>query len=523
MSTNLNISDEALKTHQKLQNNLPYFAKTQLQIRSKKGKMEPLVFNRAQQYIHYRLEKQLKETGRVRAIILKGRQQGCSTYIAARYYHKATRRGGKAVFILSHHAGTTEALYLMVDRFHSNCPEEVKPTATTANQRRMRFDNESSYVVGTAGSKNVGRGETIQFFHGSEVAFYEDTDSLETGVLQAIAEEPDSESILESTANGVGGFFYAKTMQAVKGEGDYQIIFIPWYWQEEYRKEVPPGTEFTQEERKIQQMYGLDDQQLYWRKAKIIEFRDEWKFKQEYPFTIQEAFQVSSDALISPALVQQARKAKIANSKTAPLILGVDAARQGDRTVLTFRRGRVIEDIKVYQTMDEMQLVGIIADAIDRRGVTKVFCDRASAYGAIDRLKELGYGHYVMGVNFNQTPERPECYNKRAEMYMNMKDWFEDGLVSIPDREDVELDLLSVPKTTLTSNSQHKLIPKEDIKKELGYSPDIADSMALTFAYKVAPNAMHGGVRVITPSNPKYRQRALATRRAMNQMHKPRF
>src|SRR5438046_2199416 len=66
----------------------PSFATEHLHIRSKSGAIVPLVFNRAQAFVHERLEAQRTESGRVRALILKGRQQGCSTYVAARFYHR---------------------------------------------------------------------------------------------------------------------------------------------------------------------------------------------------------------------------------------------------------------------------------------------------------------------------------------------------------------------------------------------------------------------------------------------------
>ena len=52
------------------------FAGSQLMIRSKSGEIKPLVFNAAQRHIHDRIEAQRKSTGKVRALILKGRQQG---------------------------------------------------------------------------------------------------------------------------------------------------------------------------------------------------------------------------------------------------------------------------------------------------------------------------------------------------------------------------------------------------------------------------------------------------------------
>ncbi len=91
---------------------LPSFAKNFLIIHDKSGAERKFELNRAQQYIHERLEAQLKATGKIRALVLKGRQQGVSTYVQARFFHKIVTKRGKKAFILTHHADSTRALYL---------------------------------------------------------------------------------------------------------------------------------------------------------------------------------------------------------------------------------------------------------------------------------------------------------------------------------------------------------------------------------------------------------------------------
>jgi hypothetical protein len=70
----------------RLRDDLEYYAARCLKIRTKSGKIEPLIFNRMQRYLHQRIEDHARRNqGRVRILILKARQQGCSTYIGARY------------------------------------------------------------------------------------------------------------------------------------------------------------------------------------------------------------------------------------------------------------------------------------------------------------------------------------------------------------------------------------------------------------------------------------------------------
>ncbi len=484
------LTQQQEEVHNRLQNDLEYFCKIALKIKLKEGGHAPFVWNKAQKYLHYRIEDQLARTGMVRLFILKGRQQGISTYIAARLYHKTTRRRGQRTFILSHQASTTQTLFDIVDGYHDSCPPEITPRCTVNNNRQMKFENQSQYTVGTAGSSSVGRGDTIQNFHGSEVAFYDDTDSITTGVMQAVADVPGTEKYNESTANGIGNYFHLGCMDALAKEGDYEIVFIPWYWQDEYRKEPKskPDRPFTltEYEIKLKRMYGLDDWQIQWRRDKIIELKSERKFKQESPFTIQEAFQASGDSLIDPEKVAEARKSTLTD-KGKPLILGVDAARKGDRTCITLRQGRHWIKTWVYRDMNEMRLVGIVARLINELGIAKVFIDVAHGYGTMDRLHELDYEDIVLGVHFGSKADNETRYtNKRAEMAGSLRDWFEtEGGTRIPDDEEIGVDLGAVPDFKETSSNLLQLESKDNIKKKFGKSPDIFDSAMLTFAYPV--------------------------------------
>src|SRR5690349_15347235 len=204
-----------IELRRRLRDDLEFYARKCLKIRTKAGSVAPFTFNRAQLYIHERLEEQKAKTGRVRALILKGRQQGCSTYVGGRYYHATTWAKGRRTFILTHEDAATQNLFEMVNRFHDHCPEPVRPSTSAANAKELFFDAlDSGYKVGTAGTKGVGRSSTIQLFHGSEVAFWPHAETHAAGILQAIPDARGTESILESTANGVGNVFHKMWREA---------------------------------------------------------------------------------------------------------------------------------------------------------------------------------------------------------------------------------------------------------------------------------------------------------------------
>lgn len=489
------------KTSKLLKENLTFFAKSTLKIRTKEGLLEPFVFNRAQLYVHQKLEEQKKKMGFVRALILKGRQQGMSTYTAARFYHKTSGIPESSAFILSHQAKTTGPLFDIVKRYHNNMPSVLAPDTDTANKNQLKFawpnpeDPEkkliSEYTVGTAGNEDIGRGFTIKYLHCSEAAFYDKTDELETGLFQAVAEMDGTEIIMESTANGIGNMFYRKSMDALAGNGLFQLIFIPWYWQLEYRSPVTPNFIATSEEENLKHLYGLDDQQILWRRNKITSLGSEWKFFQEYPMDPAEAFVVSGESLIDKQKLLEARKSTIVDTNAA-IVFGVDCARSNDRTVITARRGRQVLFYKVIANTPgdtgepSVELAQVLEKLIKKWSPQKVFFDYAQGYGTLDVLRSWGYRDIVQGVYFNQGASEPELYlNKRSEMYITARDWIHEGNVSIPDADDFFTECAVIPDHKESPTKKKFMVPKSEIKDKLGLSPDIWDSFILTFAFPV--------------------------------------
>lgn len=485
-----------------LKNDFERYAGKCLRIRTKDGEIAPLTLNNAQRYIHERLTDQLRETGRVRAIILKGRQQGCSTYTEARYFWRVTHRKGVRVFILTHRDDATNNLYKMAKRFLKHCPPLVRPSTSVSNSKELHFDVlDSSYGIGTAKAEGTGRSDTIQYFHGSEVAFWHNATSHTKGVMQAIPDAPGTEVILESTANGVGNYFHQQWQMAESGQSDFQAIFIPWFWQEEYRKEVAEDFSLTQEESEYKTLYGLSDGQIAWRRAKIAELSADGMdgtigFKQEYPATPAEAFQATGeDTLINTNVISEARKNEIDSG--GALVIGVDPARFGsDRSSFIFRQGRKAFGLVSYEKKDTMEIAGICAnllyDGVEIHGnikqIDKMFVDVVGlGAGVYDRLIELGFSSRVIAVNGASSPTKKDKYsNKRAEMWAEMNIWFKsEAGVDVPDLDSLHSDLVA-PKYSYDSNGRLKIEKKEDMKKRGIRSPDEADALSLTFAQPVA-------------------------------------
>jgi len=300
-------TEELKKKIEKLKGDFETYARINLKILTKAGTLEPFLFNEPQKYVHALLEKQLKDTGKIRALWLKARQQGASTYTGARFYFKTSLNHGRRAFILTHEQAATANLFALTKRYHDNSHPGLKPVTGSSNVKELIFSKlDSGYKVGTAASKAVGRSGTIQFFHGSECAHWENAYEHFSGVMECIPDEPGTEVILETTAAGCGGKFYDLWTQAVRGEGDYIAVFVPWFYSTEYRRDAT-GFVPTAEELEKQKIYGVDLEQLAFRRAKINSMGVDLA-NQEYPYCWQDAFLSSGRTVFDKDLTAAALK-----------------------------------------------------------------------------------------------------------------------------------------------------------------------------------------------------------------------
>jgi len=483
------------------------FAPRCLKVKNKAGGIVPFALNRAQEYIHDCLEKQRRDTGIVRAVILKGRQQGCSTLIEGRFFQRVATNFGIKAFILTHEQTATDNLFGMTQRYYEHYPEELKPKLGASNAKEMMFAGlDSSFSVATAGNKGAGRSSTAQIFHGSEVAYWPAAEDHLAGIMQTIPLEKGTEIIFESTANGIGNVFHEVWKQGVVGEGGWQSIFVPWFWQPEYRHD---GVDLTDDDVEYGNIHGLDERQMMWRRYKINEMKGDIRlFQREYPSSPAEAFSVSDDkSLIDSRNVQRARKLKATTDDSAPKIIGVDPARFGnDSTSIYIRQGREAERLDKLKGKDTMAVTGAVLRFIQKYDPAAVFIDEGGiGAGVVDRLYELGYRGCVRGVNFGSDAIDKENYiNKRSEMWGLMKEWLDGNTSSIPDNDDLEVDLCGL-RYSYDSRGRLKLESKDDAKKRGVKSPDDGDALALTWAFPVRSKA-----RDIIHSKIKPRQPAVA-------------
>jgi len=167
---------------------------------------------------------------------------------------------------------------------------------------------DSMFYIGTAGSKQFGRGDTITNLHCSEYAYWPNPLDLMKGLLQAVPKS--GEVVIESTGNGLNDY-YMRCMRAYEGKSNWKLHFFDWQSFPEYSVEVSEAAaeDFLSkldpdlEEDKL--IGKLSVPQLLWRRIKLEEMNyDLTSFKQEYPMSLDECFQMSGHSIFHKVLYE---------------------------------------------------------------------------------------------------------------------------------------------------------------------------------------------------------------------------
>ena len=290
-------------------------------------------------------------TGRpIRYIVLKARQMGMSTLIEAMGYWWTSTHRFTTTVIIAHEKEATKNLYEMFRRYYEyshpsfkpdrkyntkqdltfDVSDEVKKTYDAQNLPSPGLQSEIKTMVATEGK---GRSSTIKFLHGSEVAFWDDSADVTSAAVQAVPMAPETFIFLESTANGIGGYYYDEWNAAKRGESQFRPVFFPWHSHNEY--ETPNiidddlGDLDAEEEAlyKLFEHEGYDraswPRKIYWRRLKKKEFRtDPKKFYQEYPSTPEEAFLASGRPVFDVPMLQEMERIAVDAQKTHPYMCG---------------------------------------------------------------------------------------------------------------------------------------------------------------------------------------------------------
>lgn len=246
-------------------------------------------------------------------LVLKGRQQGFTTLVTAYQLSCSILNRNFQGYTLADKSDNAEAIFQNKAKFpYGQLPEALKPTEKFNNRKQLLFEKmNSSWAVDTA-TKDVGRSRTVNFFHGSECAFWKDGISPIQGALGE-AFTKNCIKIYESTANGYNDY------QKMWDSGVHINCFYEWWQTKEY------NIAFRNEDIKTAFLHDIDTkkgwiwdrlkwlrddkeltaEQLYWYWNKYDKYLDKDLIKQEYPCTPHEAFLLSGKNVFDTAIILQ--------------------------------------------------------------------------------------------------------------------------------------------------------------------------------------------------------------------------
>jgi hypothetical protein len=287
------------------------------------------------------LEAQRAQGRPMRAVILKARKLGFSTFAQGLLLQRTTLKPLHRSIIVAHNQTTAGAIVEMAELMYRHLPDltddELTLKPPIANRRRLkeirfgspdrftRFNERqfgaghSSFMVDTAREFEAGRGHTFQSIHASEVAFWPELRRKLTSLLNAVDNtDPDTLVLLESTANGHNEF-KRYWDQAQEGDNDFAPFFASWHEDERYTRKLTKRERESfqihdEAEDDLSRRYGVEPEQLAWRRWAIENLcaADVNVFRQEYPSFPEEAFLASGQTLFGGVLIQKAIRAAAA-------------------------------------------------------------------------------------------------------------------------------------------------------------------------------------------------------------------
>jgi phage terminase large subunit len=196
--------------------------------------------------------------------------------------------------------------------------------------------------------------------------------------------------------------------------------------------------------------------------------------------------------LITPQMILECESHESFHWKDYRPIIGVDVARDGlDYSVILARQNDKILFYEKHKGLHHKELASrackVFRELDKYEEKPHIFVDGTGlGSGTYDFIADMGCGGQTASVNFGSrdVSDKRAYFNKRAEMYGRMAEFIKERKLEFPPHSDDLKSQLSYIPVDL-GREELKIIPKEEIKKELGYSPDIADALALTFSHSL--------------------------------------
>lgn len=465
----------------RLSNDFVFFAAAVLKIVDKSGNLIPLLLNKTQKELLAKIIKLERAKKPIRLIIVKARQLGMSTFIAAYYFWKIMTQKHISGLIVCDEIQDAQSLLAKAHVFYDNLVEVLKPPKKYRSKKELYFENlNSSLQIDTASNSSLGRSRTFQLIHLSEIAYYpgEGKEAL-LSLRQTVADKPNTSIILESTANGLDNIFYDEVQRALRQESEYEVVFFPWYGNIEYTLGEELEFELLEEEKELKKQYNLTWGQMRWRKRTIIDNCQNSLdlFKQEYPCNLEEAFRYTGHPVFDLSqLIDQSRIAPIPlftgnyNPVTEEMnehkegklkiweyakedetyIIGIDVAMgkenedlKRDFSVITVINANTKEQCLEYRSQETTDIIGTIAVGLAKKYNKAYMVIESNSYGTavINKVRDLHYPYLYKERDYKETGhERQErigfsTTNSSKPMLISFfAEMFRDGFIKLNSR-----------------------------------------------------------------------------------------
>lgn len=239
-------------------------------------------------------------------LVLKARQLGVTTVVLAWLFLQALfSRDAYNVLSLAHDEEGMRRMNSMLSLFLEQLLKLGFPIPTGDWNTELVTVGRSALRQRMAGSRGQGRGFTFQALHATEVGFWPRgssatgkkatdahgaDDDAWAAVNSTIHEQEHVRVVVESTAESPVGVFH-RLVKTARTSDEWKFLFFAWFTYPAYRRKLPMGWEATDDETELAELYGLDEEQLAWRRYMIIDkgFGLE-RFRREYPTTWEEPF-----------------------------------------------------------------------------------------------------------------------------------------------------------------------------------------------------------------------------------------
>lgn len=417
-----------------------------------------LLFPRQREYIDWL---HARWTGREDGLVEKSRDMGvswlCVAFAVWMFLFKANSVVGfgsrKETYV--DEIGNPASLFWKIREMIKLLPVEFRPTGWEEKRcapfMRIMNPENGSVIIGEAGS-NIGRGNRTSIYFVDESAFLEQQDNVAAALSQT-----SNCKIHVSTPNGAGNAFYR-----MRHGGKIPVFVFSW--------EQDPRKDLAWYERQ---------------KATLDPIIVAQEIDRNYTAS------VSNSWIPGEPVTAAMMRGPLDVEAVGPLQMGIDVARFGDdKTIFTFRRGKVVYPQIILAKLDTVDVFGRAKDEIDARGigtVMQIAVDDIGVGGGVTDMLRRVYGRKVVGVNSGIRLSDGQNYNLRARLWRDLRTFIENGC-SLPNDPELQTDLTALQYEY--RGGELLIEAKVDAKKRGMKSPDRADSLALTFAVPVRDYAL---------------------------------